>query len=135
MDWKGLKEQIKGVNGLLVMDNVPHKYNQDASGWTVKECLEWIKNNHEDSFPNNLIPIYGNWDNGDYDGCASFLLIDYTTGKFYEINGSHCSCYGFEGQFTPSECPIEYLAKGKQWSEAYSTVLEVVEFFEKNPIN
>ncbi len=72
---------------------------------------------------------------GSYEGNARFLLIEPATGKFWEIHGSHCSCYGFEGQFVPSECPIEYLAKGKQWEEAYETVLEVVKYFEKNPVN
>jgi hypothetical protein len=37
---------------------------------------------------------------GDY-GCDSnsfFLLKDRTSGELFEIHGSHCSCYGFEGQ-------------------------------------
>ena len=48
---------------------------------------------------------------GDW-GCDSsswFLLKDKKTGKLYEVNGSHCSCYGFEGQFEPEETSIDYI--------------------------
>lgn len=45
-------------------------------------------------------------------GCDSssfFLLRDRDTSQLYENHGSHCSCYGFEGQFSPEETSIEYL--------------------------
>lgn len=45
-------------------------------------------------------------------GCDStsfFLLRDKETNKLYENHGSHCSCYGFEGQFCPEETSVEYL--------------------------
>ena len=45
-------------------------------------------------------------------GCDSssfFLLKDKETGVLYESHGSHCSCYGFEGQFEPEETSIEAL--------------------------
>lgn len=48
---------------------------------------------------------------GDY-GCDSssfFLLRSRNDGKLYEIHGSHCSCYGFEGQFHLDETTIEAL--------------------------
>lgn len=31
------------------------------------------------------------------------------TGNYFTVTGSHCSCYGFEGQFDLEEAPIEYL--------------------------
>lgn len=35
-------------------------------------------------------------------GCDSDALIIYRReGRLYEVNGSHCSCYGFEGQWDP----------------------------------
>lgn len=45
-------------------------------------------------------------------GCDSsswFLLKEKGSGKLFEVHGSHCSCYGFEGQFTPEETTIEAL--------------------------
>lgn len=48
---------------------------------------------------------------GDY-GCDSssyFLLKDKLTNEYYEVHGSHCSCYGFEDQFTPVKAEVAYL--------------------------
>lgn len=135
MNWTNLLQNLESINETVVLNNIPHLYLNEASAYSVSECLEWIKDNHQEGFPDGLIPIYGGHEYGDYSGNASFLLIEPTTGKFFEIYGSHCSCYGFEGQFNPEECPIEYLAKGKSWEKAYETVLEVVKYFEKNPVN
>ena len=38
---------------------------------------------------------------GDY--CGSSLVIFKKDGKLYEVNGSHCSCNGLEGQWEPEE--------------------------------
>ncbi len=44
----------------------------------------------------------------DYSGEAFVLLRK--EGKLYEVNGSHCSCYGLEGQWEPEETTTESLA-------------------------
>lgn len=52
----------------------------------------------------------GNW------GCDSsswFLFKEKTTGEYFETSGSHCSCYGFEGQFDLASAPVEYLKSDK----------------------
>lgn len=49
-------------------------------------------------------------------GCDSssfFLLKENKTGKLFEVHGTHCSCYGFEGQFEPEETTLEYLKSDK----------------------
>lgn len=38
---------------------------------------------------------------GSYEG--SSLVIFEKDGKLYEVNGSHCSCNGLEGQWDPEE--------------------------------
>jgi hypothetical protein len=43
----------------------------------------------------------------DYSGSA-FVLYE-QNGKLYEVNGSHCSCYGLEEQFQPEETSVEAL--------------------------
>lgn len=52
---------------------------------------------------------------GDYgcDSSAWFLIQDRETGALLEVHGSHCSCYGFEGQFTPEPTTLEYLKSNK----------------------
>ena len=49
-------------------------------------------------------------------GCDSsswFLLRNKDSGKYFEFSGSHCSCYGFEGQFDLDEAVVEYLKSEK----------------------
>lgn len=51
-----------------------------------------------------LLASYGN---ENYSGDA-FVLFK-KDGKLYEVNASHCSCYGLEGQWDPEETTIESL--------------------------
>ena len=46
---------------------------------------------------------------GCYDGSAFVLLQKTRGGEFYEVNASHCSCYGLEGQFDLEEVTLEDL--------------------------
>jgi hypothetical protein len=50
---------------------------------------------------------------GDY--CGSSIVIFKKDGKLYEVNGSHCSCNGLEGQWEPEETSWSALAK-RNWS-------------------
>ena len=44
---------------------------------------------------------------GNYEGSAFVLLR--RGEKLYEVNGSHCSCYGLEGQWGEEETTVEAL--------------------------
>ena len=49
-------------------------------------------------------------------GCDSsnfFLVREKKTGKLFYNYGSHCSCYGFEEQWEPSETELAYLKSDK----------------------
>ena len=49
-------------------------------------------------------------------GCDStswFLLRDKKSKELFENYGSHCSCYGFEGQWKPEPTNIDYLKSDK----------------------
>ena len=57
-----------------------------------------------------LIATYGG---GSYEGDAFVLFKQ--RGKLFEVNGSHCSCYGLEGQWKPEETTVAALKmKGKK---------------------
>ena len=43
--------------------------------------------------------------------CGSALVIFKRGGKLYEVNGSHCSCSGLEGQWDPEETSPDALLK------------------------
>ena len=44
----------------------------------------------------------------DYSGSATVIFEK--DGKLWEVNGSHCSCYGLEGQWQPEETSWEAIA-------------------------
>ena len=52
--------------------------------------------------------VYLAWyDYGSYDGTS--LVIFEKDGVLYEVNGSHCSCYGLEDQWEPQKTSWEAL--------------------------
>lgn len=68
----------------------------------------------------NMEVLLASYNDEDYSGDA-FVLFK-SDGKLYEVNGSHCSCYGLDGQWEPEETTIESLRhrldKGKLGSYA-----------------
>ena len=42
-----------------------------------------------------------------YEGEAH-VVFEGTDGKYYEVNGSHCSCHGLEDQWEPEETTLDY---------------------------
>ena len=67
-------------------------------------------------------------------GCDSssfFLLQDKKTKNLFEVHASHCSCYGFEGQFKPEPTTVKYLLSDK-FSPGYSCNKVEVSKFIKN---
>lgn len=47
--------------------------------------------------------IYAKYDNGGYDGTAGIIYANKKTGPYYIVASSHCSCYGLEGSWSPTE--------------------------------
>lgn len=42
--------------------------------------------------------------------CSGYAFVLFERdGKLYEVNGSHCSCYGLEDQWDPEETTVEAL--------------------------
>lgn len=66
--------------------------------------------------------LFASYGEDNYSGDA-FVLFE-KNGKLYEVNGSHCSCYGLEGQFDPEETTLEAiryrLLEGTMGRDAYS---------------
>lgn len=61
--------------------------------------------------------------------CGSSFVLYEKNGKLFEVNGSHCSCYGLEGQWKPEETSWKALAwildKGTKFQEGYDGAEEV----------
>lgn len=47
--------------------------------------------------------IFAVYDYGNYEGEAAVFYYSRNTGKYHEAYGSHCSCYGLEGQWGAEE--------------------------------
>jgi hypothetical protein len=61
---------------------------------------------------NILLAWYGY---GSY--CGESIVLFERDGKLYENNGSHCSCYGLEGQWEPEETSWDALAMRKFYTQ------------------
>lgn len=51
--------------------------------------------------------LFASYETPSYEGYA-FVLFR-RDGKLWEVNGSHCSCYGLEGQWDPEETDVKAL--------------------------
>ena len=58
--------------------------------------------------PTDVEPIIAYYTYEDYNGDAFVLYKQ--DGVYYEVNGTHCSCYGLENQWHPEEVVPEELA-------------------------
>lgn len=54
---------------------------------------------------------------GDYSGMS--LVVFEKNKKLYEVNGSHCSCHGLEGQWEPEETSWEALQMRDYYDGSY----------------
>jgi len=79
--------------------------------------------------------LFASYGTGNYSGDA-FVLFE-KGGKLFEVDGSHCSCFGLENQWDPEETTIELLIKrltdGKLGCDDYSDNIfhtELKEFLE-----
>lgn len=66
-----------------------------------------------------------------YSGKAWVIYYDSTQKKLYEVHGSHCSCYGLEGQFdmeeTSKEDLLERISRGGQSDYDTGSVKEAIQ--------
>jgi hypothetical protein len=85
--------------------------------------------------------LFASYGGGDYDGDAFVVFV--RDGKLYEVHGSHCSCNGLEGQWSPEETSVaalemrvrnagSYMAND-HGEEAFEAIIKNVisELFEK----
>jgi len=79
--------------------------------------------NRKRKIPENLPTeeqiIFAAYEGGSYEGAA--IVVYEKDGKLWEVNGSHCSCYGLEGQWAPEETTREALAMRKLASYDYES--------------
>lgn len=85
----------KGLEPLELKERIAQDYRIDLQYLILPEIL--VAYQHE-----------GSW------GCdSSAFFLFKRDNKFFEVHASHCSCYGFEGQWEPEETTLEYLKSEK----------------------
>jgi len=105
-------EDLKAMTELQIKQHLELKYS--GEGVDVDEITKALQDLE-------ILVAYesvGSW------GCdsTSFFLFKDNKGKLYEMHGSHCSCYGFEGQFRLEKSERQalwyrmYEGKGKLFS-------------------
>jgi hypothetical protein len=91
-----------------------------AGGFSDRENVFNLFEKNEDP---DIVILYANYEDEGYDGFATVVYYRKSTKKYYEVYGSHCSCYGLEGQWDKDE---EVVAKellkrldilGRMWKE------------------
>lgn len=86
-------------------------YAHDFNGFDDVVGAYNAKDTEED-----IIILYASYTYEDYSGSSEVFFYDKRDGKFYEVHGGHCSCYGLEDQWEPEEIGsmdffIDYLVK------------------------
>ena len=105
---------LKDFTELEIRQHLSSEYAGKDSGFNYGSPTELEKSELLNELDNySILVAYESV--GDY-GCDSaswFLLQNVKSGLYFEVSGSHCSCYGFEGQFELCETPLEYLKSDK----------------------
>ena len=91
----------------------------DLQNKSEKEIKDYIAEEYEtarkalDNF--SFLIAYESVGSWGCDSASYFLIREKTTGALFDVRGSHCSCYGFEGQWEPEAIELAALkARAKQ---------------------
>lgn len=73
--------------------------------------------------------IYAFYNQECYEGSAFVLFV--RKDKLYEVNGSHCSCFGLEDQWSPEETSVEALNKRNIYYVKNEDVMEAIKRWKR----
>jgi hypothetical protein len=85
-----------------------------------------------EGFPTDAEILFAEYEISGYEGGA-FVLFE-RDGKLYEVHGSHCSCHGLEGQWTPDDTTWAALAMRPQKEPLYDSDADAIAAY-RNLIN
>lgn len=98
--------------------------------YTMNEVLGWFQENgpwnvETRSYGENILPVVepdavlitAEYESGGYEGDAYVLFK--SGNQYYEVHGSHCSCYGLEGMWSPEVTTEEALRHRVEKGSSY----------------
>ena len=86
-----------------------HDWSESKRKGVLQDFSDYDSNydKKEKAFDSTAKILFATYTYANYSGDA-FVLFE-QNGKLYEVNGSHCSCYGLEGQWKPEEVNLKEL--------------------------
>lgn len=104
-------EDLAGKTEQEVKDHIASEYNPKEGGYPYETETAKLRAELDQYEILLAYESVGSW------GCdsSSFFLLR-KDGKLYQNHGSHCSCYGFEGQWEPEETEVDALKRQEYWS-------------------
>jgi hypothetical protein len=105
---------LKDMTEEQVKEHLKTYYSGTCSDWDEDENPHYDENHINTVLKNmNILIAYESEGSWGCDSSSFFLFEDVFTSKYYMLCGSHCSCYGFEGQFELEETNEEFLTSTK----------------------
>lgn len=99
---------LKGLTDESVISHLINNYSGKVAKDTSYDVTDDDRKDASDKLKNMEL-LVAHESNLDYDSYSFFLFKRKTDGMLFEINASHCSCYGFTGQLELEETSIEGL--------------------------
>lgn len=93
------------------------------NGWEKLEDLhkdfldygDWDKGKRLEGFPTDEEILFASYATGNYEGDS--LVLFKRDGKLYLNEASHCSCYGLEGRWEPTEVVPEQVLRQRLYED------------------
>lgn len=89
---------------------------------------EDVESSFDITLPDHIQILLAHYSYEDYSGWARVVYWDMIEKQLYEVHGSHCSCYGLEGQWEPEKCSIQDIIHDLDQTRVY----EELEFIKAN---
>jgi hypothetical protein len=103
-------EDLKEMKQKDVIKHLSTQYAGTESGFSYREPKEVDFKDARKKLSNMKVLIaYESVGSYGCDSSSFFLLQNKKTNELFEVHGSHCSCYGFEGQLLLEPTTIEAL--------------------------
>ena len=107
-------EDLVNLTEAEVKSHIADNYAGTASGFDYGDPSKADMKSVEETLKGyNVVVAYESVGSWGCDSSSYFLLRKKKTREYFEFSGSHCSCYGFEGQFDLQEAPLAYLKSDK----------------------
>ena len=107
-------EDLKEMSQKEIKIHLSEEYAGNKSGFDYGHPNDSDKNKVSKELEGmDVIIAYESVGSWGCDSSSFFLFYRKSDDTYLENHGGHCSCFGFEGQFSPEETTLEYLKSDK----------------------